>query len=263
VNLLAASAAALAVWLCFRPGSPRPERAARPPRLTPRIDATRAALLVAPTAGGLAMVVDGTDLALGLILLTAAVAGGRLAERSRRRRAAVRQQGRVVELCRALAEELRAGQPPGRALERVATEWTEMEAVASAARLGSDVPTAIRRLAARDGAGALHAVAGAWQVSSGTGARLSPALDRVVAAIRRDRETQRLVASELASAQATARTVAALPAFALLLGSGIGGSPWHFLLQTPAGLVCLSGGLALALLGLGWIETIAARAVQT
>lgn len=262
MTLLAACAAGLAAWLCFRPRLRWPEGAAWPPRLPARLDAARATLLVAPTAGGLAMVVDGTDLALGLILLTAAVAGGHLAARARRRRTAEQRQGRVVELCRALAEELRAGQPPGRALERVATEWTEMAAVASAARLGSDVPTAIRRLAARDGAGALHAVAGAWQVSSGTGARLSPALDRVVAAIRRDRATQRLVASELASAQATARTVAALPLFALLLGSGIGGSPWQFLLGTPAGLLCLSGGLALALSGLGWIETIAARAVQ-
>ena len=67
-----------------------------------------------------------------------------------------------------------------------------------------------------------------------------------------------LVRAELASAQATARLVAAPAVATLAMSSGIGADPWGFLLHHPAGVACLGAGVALVLAGLWWIDRIAA-----
>jgi tight adherence protein B len=216
--------------------------------------------------GGAAAVVllgtaRGTTLALGMIVLAATVGALRLVVLQRTAAAADRRADRVVEACESLVGELRAGHPPEMALRRGVEAWPELEPVAVASRLGSDVPTALRRLADLPGARGAAEIASAWQVSSGSGAGLALTLAQVAASARERRTTQRLVASELASARATARLVAALPLFVLLLGSGAGGDPWHFLLRTPAGLGCLGGGLAFGLVGLAWIERVATKVV--
>ena len=126
--------------------------------------------------------------------------------------------------------------------------------------MGSDVPSALRRVAAVPGAGDLLVVAAAWQVAHHSGNGLAHAVSRVAARIRAQRQTQRVVTSELASARATARLVAALPVVALGMGSGAGGDPWRFLLDTPVGWGCLAAGLAFGLAGLWWIEAIADQA---
>jgi tight adherence protein B len=217
---------------------------------------------LAVVAGGTVMLLDGTSLALALIGLGVAgvVAGGW--RRTRDRAASVQRADRVVEVCESLAGELRAGQPPVRALEHAVDVWPELEPAAATARLGGDVPAALRRLGAHPGAGGLAEVAAAWQVSAASGATMAVALARVADSARRRRATARLVASELASAQATARMVAVLPLAVLGMGSGLGGDPWGFLLTTPAGLACLGGGAGLGLVGLTWIERIAHQAVD-
>lgn len=262
---VAAVSTGLAVWLLLAGSAASGRRGDRPgvgrfghPR---GVDA-RSGLVVAVCAGGVVVVLDGTTLAFGLIALAAAAAGWQMLLRARLRREATETAQSVVEVCEALAGELRAGQPPQAALARCVEVWPALEPAATAAGLGADVPSALRRLAAVPGAAGLGEVAAAWQVSQRSGGTMALALARVADSARRRRTTQQLVASELASAQATARLVALLPVVVLAMGSGLGGDPWGFLLTTPAGLVCLGAGLALALAGLFWIERIASAAVD-
>lgn len=250
--VVAALAAAAAVVLALRP-MPRPPLAARRSptewRLLPVV-AFGAAVVTGPVAG-VALVVA---LVIGL--------GGLALWRLRgRRREAGATSDRVLETCELLAAEVSAGQPPGHALARAATAWPLLAPAAEAATLGGDLPRTLRELAQRPGAAELRLVGAAWEVAHRSGSGLAGALDRVSASVRADHATRRVVESELASARATARLVAALPVVVLLLGAGADTSPWTFLLATPIGWVCLTGGLVLGLAGLWWIERIAAGVV--
>ena len=265
--LVAALLAAAAGWLACAPSSRaglrdterrrrRPVPAAGPPgrrRLGP-------VLLVAGAVGAVVVVAEGETLAAGLVLTGAAAGAWRLVTRARARRAAQATADRVVEACEALAGELRAGQTPLRALRHCVEVWPPLAEAAAAGDLGSDVPGALRRLARLPGAAGMREVADAWQVSHRSGGTMAPALGRVAESARRRRATERLVASELASAQATARLVAVLPLVVLGMGSGLGGDPWGFLLTSGPGIACLGAGLGLAYCGLSWIERIAVGA---
>ena len=248
---LAAACAALAALLLVRP-RPRPPRTGSfsPSRgriLPGVLGAGVAAAVVAPRAG-----------ALLVVIAAASAAVVALVRRQRRRRAAAAVSARVLETCEAMASELTAGQAPGECLDRAAAEWAPLAPVAAAFRVGADVPTALRGLAAElDGAGDLRGVAAAWQVAHRTGEGLAATIERVAESLRAAAGTRRVVAGELASARATARLVAGLPVLALVMGSGAGGDPWGFLFATPPGLACLALGLAFGLTGLWWIEAIA------
>ena len=245
MTLLSGAGAAVAVWLLVR-GTPT---AARTPRL-------RWAVL----PGGLVLFTLGLSPRVLLLVAIGAAAAGTvrlLVRRRSERRAAAETSTRVLESCELIAAELAAGSPSGVALGRAADRWDPLLPVARAAQLGGDVPTALRELAARPGAGDLRLVAGAWTVAHRTGHGLADALTAVARSVRAAASTRRVVAGELASARATARLVAALPVVAWLMGAGSGARPWAFLLGGPLGLACLAGGLACLLAGLWWIEALA------
>ena len=198
-----------------------------------------------------------------LVAAAAGWAGWTLWQRRRRRREEQTVAERVRETCEQLAAELRAGRPPGDALQHVASVWPPMAPVAAAFRVGADVPGAMRALAARPGAGDLRLLAAAWQVSHRTGQGLASAVHRVAADLVAARRTRRIVEGELASARATARLVAALPLLAWGMGTGAGGSPLAFLLGSVWGWACLAAGTAIGLVGLWWIEAIARDVERT
>lgn len=202
------------------------------------------------------LLLDGTHVVLALVALAVVIAAGREVDRRRRSAAADRRADRVLALCDGLAADLLAGQPPVVALGAAAEDWSELVPVASAARLGADVPTALRALARQPGAAQLRVVAAAWQVAHRSGAGLARALELAADNLRADRATARVVASELVAAEATARLLAVLPLGVLLLGSGLGGDPIGFLIGTTPGLVCLVVGLGLAQVGMLWLARI-------
>jgi tight adherence protein B len=255
VPLLVAVLVALAVLLLARPGP------VAPPRERPADGRGRLSFgVVASAAAALCLLLlglEGTTLALALIVGGAAAGVLSTWRRGRRARAALERQTRVVELSEALVGELRAGQPVVAALRRGVEVWPAFAPVAAAADLGADVAGAMRRLARESGTPALANVASAWQVSERTGSSLARTVDQVASSAREDLATGRLVRSELASAQATARLVALLPVATLAMAAGAGGDPWAFLLTRPAGLACLATGVGLVLLGLWWIDRIA------
>ncbi|WP_181407509.1 type II secretion system F family protein [Nocardioides sambongensis] len=244
-----AAAASVLLVLPGRPPAPVPApRARRPGRL----------LASAVCSVSLLVWLRPGWLVLGLILGGAVAACGVLWRRHARSAVVHRTRAQVVAFCDGIRAELAAGLAPPEALQHAAEEWPLLAPAARAAVVGGGVPDALRGLADQPGAGDLRVVAAAWQVSHRTGQGLADTLDRVGAELRAAERTRRVVAGELASARATARLVAVLPVAALLMGSGTGADPWSFLVGTPLGLACLAGGLAAGLLGLAWIEAIAA-----
>ncbi len=155
---------------------------------------------------------------------------------------------------------LRAGVLPVEALRNAGDDLPELRRVADAARRGGDVAAALDIVARRPGADDLVQVAAAWRVAERSGAPVADVLDRVVDAVRSERDLGREVRAEVASSRATARLLAVLPVLGLGLGSGLGGDPVHVLTATLPGATCLAAGCALALLGLAWVERIVATA---
>ena len=178
---------------------------------------------------------------------------------SRRRRTQMR--AAVRESLAEVVADVRAGQPPERALTRALSDRDGALAprTLAAARWGGDIVGALRDDSRAAAQPLLASAAACWSVAATQGAGLADALDRLVAQDRRAEEVRRQLEAHLAAPKATARMLALLPAFGLVLGIAVGGDPLGWLLGTPLGVACLVLGLLLIALGLLWATRIAAR----
>ncbi|MEN3582560.1 type II secretion system F family protein [Streptomyces sp. ZYX-F-203] len=166
----------------------------------------------------------------------------------------------VIDLCAALAGEVRAGRQPTEALVwavgRSDATVVDGGGVVAAARFGGDVPAALQAAAREPGAEGLLGLAACWQVAVGQGAGLADGLDRLEAALRAERDQRIDLVSRSAGARATAVLLAGLPALGLLIGFALGADPLRVLLHTGPGLACLAAGGILEAVGLWWVARI-------
>ncbi|OLT29457.1 type II secretion protein F [Nocardiopsis sp. CNR-923] len=161
----------------------------------------------------------------------------------------------MIVLCRVLATELRAGQPPDEALlVSVAEAGPPVEGVV-------DVPS-MRAVAADDpDLWALTYLAVCWEVSAETGAGLAQVVDALAAEVTDHEERRAEIAARTAGPRTTALVLGGLPLVGVLMSVGLGGSPVEFLFTTPLGAACLVGGVILDLLGTWWTSCMVRRAV--
>ena len=260
--LLAASAVFGGVWCMVPPASTLRRRLAIRPHRDRGANVHRVALGLASAVGAAWLLVGSAPRFVVLVIASSGVtvACHRLVSSWREGR---RRRGRalaVIGLCDALSAELRAGLPAVQVVERSLAAWPEWSVIVTAARLGGDVPQAMRTVAAEPGADGLRAVAAAWEVAEQSGAALAEVLEHVAAGLRSDDDARAEVVAALAPPRATAKMLACLPVFGLGLGVSMDAHPVDFLLRTDLGLMCLGAGVLLALLGVWWVERMAAAA---
>jgi tight adherence protein B len=190
-------------------------------------------------------------------------------DRARGRQRVEATRSAVIEMCRAAAAELRAGQPAGAALTAGGQllPGAAREALApafAAARQGAEGELAELLIAAADAPGlaGLRRLAACWGVAATAGAALAPALERIAEGLQDERDVTRDIATALAGPRATVRLLAALPVVGLLLGVAVGAHPVAFLVGNQLGWCCLIGAAALDLAGLSWARRIAASAAR-
>lgn len=176
--------------------------------------------------------------------------------RSRRElRAAAAQLG---ELLSALAAELGAGQPTDAALRSALDPLHPAlcPRARAAAHLGVGIPGALRADAMAAGMGELRALAACWEVAAHSGAGLAGAVSRLAETGRGTRRAREQLRAEVAAVQATARILAFLPVFGLVMGQWLGADSVGWLLGSWPGRLTALAGLTLQGLGLLWLARI-------
>lgn len=208
-----------------------------------------------PLAGfGVLLIPSGTtQLAAGAVAAATAF-GFEMRRRALLRRRAREFRAEVGSFLRAWAGELRSGLAPVDAAHAAVGTASAWDPVRMATAV--DVPDALAAVATTSGGDALVDAAAAWTIADATGAPLSAVLERVSVAVQATVEIDREVAVEAAPARATARLMAFLPVLGVLLGTSLGADPIEVLFGTVLGIGCLVVGLALACVGVWWIERL-------
>ena len=211
--------------------------------------------------------VGGFGIRFSLVLGMAALLVWTGIARIRQRRAIDAIRASVVEMCRATAAELRAGQPAGRALVTAGQLLPEsgrqvLAAAFAAAAQGveGELADLLVVAASSPGLSGLSRLAACWRVAASTGVALATALDRIGDGLQDEIDVGRDISTMLAGPRATVRLLAALPAIGLALGTVIGADPLGFLLGRSIGRGCLIVASILEIAGLAWAARIAAAA---
>lgn len=203
--------------------------------------------------------------------LAAAMAGATALARwraGRERRAGTASATGLSDALAVVVAELRAGAHPGQAIRVAGTDshadaTRALSTAAAAARLGGDVPVALRRAGPAVLDPWLGRVADAWSLADRHGIPLADLLD----AVRADTEHRVRFAAELqarlAGPRATSAVLAGLPLFGLVLGHAVGAAPLRVLSATPAGQLLLVVGTGLACAGVLWSARLASAAMPT
>lgn len=190
----------------------------------------------------------------------------RVARRVRRRRLIASHQAEVIEIVFALASELRAGRPPGRALALVAETAPHLRAplleASVAVDAGASPSDELHRISARPGCNGLSGVAAAWAVTESAGGAVAEVLDRLGDVLEADRRSRAALDAALAAPRATMALLAGLPVLGVVLGQSLGARPLHLLLHQPLGWALLASGVMLDLLGITWTRLLVRRALR-
>lgn len=266
--MTASACACLALALACLPGSPAPSRLR--PMAPQRGGSARrhrhlpgAALVAAAALAGFLAAGPGGAFAAALVVVVA---------RTRRRArasaaAATATAGEVADALRRITDELRTGAHPAAALDGVRADGPLAAAVladaAAAARMGNDVPRALRRAAdSRPAvAGTLTRVAESWSLAERHGIPLADLLSRAQSDIAWRVQYGRRVHAQLAGPRATATVLTALPGLGLLLGQLLGADPVAVLRHGVLGQALLVVGVGLTAIGFAWTDRILRAAV--
>ena len=168
----------------------------------------------------------------------------------------------MLGLLGALAAELDAGQALDAALEQACAplDPDPCPRARVAARIGGDVPAALREDARAANSSALRALAACWEVAGRSGSGLGASVRRLAESERSAHAARGELSAELATVRASSKLLAALPLLGLLLGMGLGANPVAWLVSSWIGRGALVAGLLLQGAGLLWLQRIVKRA---
>ncbi|MCD2189925.1 type II secretion system F family protein [Actinomycetospora soli] len=262
---LVLGAAALLVW----PGSPAPGRVralvAGPPSAGP----VRRPPLVAVALVGLGVVVVVAGVGGAVAVAVVGTVLGRARHARRRdtdRREAV---AGFAEGLAGFAADLRAGHPPAAAAGAAARDAhgtcsRVLTAVEATARLGGDVPVALRGLAATEPLvePPVRRLADAWSRADRHGIGLAALAEALADDLRARTRFEGRLGAQLAGPRTTTAVLAGLPLVGLLLGQALGARPWAVLTGTALGQGLLVVGAVLVAVGLEWSARLTARVVR-
>ncbi|PIF01729.1 MAG: hypothetical protein CR979_02065 [Propionibacterium sp.] len=182
--------------------------------------------------------------------------------RSNKQRKAKEATNRIIRFARLMNGKLRIGLVPVTALVESATECGGLDQLVATAKLGGDIPAALRQAANIPGQSGLRQISAAWELSQHSGAPIAGVLDRIVAGLRQDAEAEAELAIELAAARTTGRIMSVLPLAAIGFGYLAGANPIDFITSNWVGELAFVSSVLLAAIGIWWLEKMATRALE-